>query len=363
MTANAVAGGAELVFTNPSTDDFRGAEFVMRTGTGNPNSGGDATINFSVAGAKSKAMRITRQNLTAGTQQRFWIRSTDFSGNGSAFFPDNADGITATPTSGQLDVTNSSGTSIVSGGVAQLGAFGTISQITSGNVDNLVADNAIIAGKLSANSVVADNIASGQITSAKLTTSSAVITDTAQIQDAIITSGKISSINADTITAGDLNADRIKGGTLTIGNVDVSGAFNASNISDAVITQIKGGKISHSNNSGFSSSNNFSSLGFPFNATNDQNFNTKYIAILHVEGTNSSEDDAGNSTHGINLTHSGVGTTSVGVTCTSKSERRVGTTIGLSSSTLTRGSAINCVLTVGNVGSAVASVLVIEFKV
>ena len=37
-------------------------------------------------------------------------------------------------------------------------------------------------------------------------------------------------------------------------------------------------------------------------------------------------------------------------------------TIGLSSSTLTKGSAINCVLTVNNVGQAVGSVLVIEFK-
>ncbi len=362
LTANAVGGGVELVFTNPSTDDFRGAEFVMRTGTGNPNSGGDATINFSVAGSKSKAMRVVRSNLTAGTQQRFWIRSTDFSGNGSAFFPNNADGITATPTSGQIDVKNSAGSSIVSNGVVTLGAFGTVSQITGGNVANLIADNAIIAGKLSANAVVADNIASGSITSGKLTTGSAVITNTAQIQDAIISSAKISSINAGTISAGNLNADRISGGTLTIGNVNVSGAFNASNISDAVITQVKGGTIGHSNNSGFSSSTNFSTVGFPFNATNDSNFNTKYIAILNVVGTNTSEDDPNTSSHGITLSHSGVNNVGVSVSTSSRSERKVNQTIALSSSTLTKGGAISCTLQVNNVGSAVGSVLVIEFK-
>ena len=162
LTASGIGEAVELTFTNPTESDFRGAEFVMQTGTGNPNSG-SPTINFSVAGSAGKVMKITRNNLTAGTQQRFWIRSTDFSGNNSAFFPNNADGITATPQAGGVDVQNSSGTSIVSGGVAQLGAFGTVDQITTGNSNSLIGSNAIVAGHISANAVTADKINVGSL--------------------------------------------------------------------------------------------------------------------------------------------------------------------------------------------------------
>ncbi len=169
LTASGIGEAVELTFTNPTESDFRGAEFVMRTGTGNPNSGGNATINFSVAGSAGKVMKITRNNLTAGTQQRFWIRSTDFSGNNSAFFPNNADGITATPATGGIDVTNSSGTSIVSGGVAQLGAFGTVNQITSSNSSSLIGNDAIVTAHLSADCVTADEIFVGDLSSISAT--------------------------------------------------------------------------------------------------------------------------------------------------------------------------------------------------
>ena len=168
LTATGIGGGVLLEFTNPSDADFRGAEFVMQTGTGNPNSG-SPTINFSVTGAPSKAMKITRDGLTVGTQQRFWIRSIDFTGNTSAFFPDNANGITATPIAGGTDVRNSSGTSIVSNGVATLGALGTVDQITSGNSGSLIGNDAIVTAHLSADCVTADEIFVGDLSSVSAT--------------------------------------------------------------------------------------------------------------------------------------------------------------------------------------------------
>ena len=168
LTATGIGEGVLLEFTNPSDADFRGAEFVMQTGTGNPNSG-SPTINFSVTGAPSKAMKITREGLTAGTQQRFWIRSIDFTGNTSAFFPDNANGITATPTAGGTDIRNSSGTSIVSNGVATLGALGTVDQITSSNSNSLIGTDAIVEGHISADAVTADKIFVGDLSSVSAT--------------------------------------------------------------------------------------------------------------------------------------------------------------------------------------------------
>lgn len=168
LTATAIGEGVLLEFTNPSDADFRGAEFVMRTGTGNPNSGGDATINFSVSANPSKVMKIPRNNLTAGTQQRFWIRAIDQTGNSSAFFPNNADGITATPTSGGIDV-KVGGSSIVSNGVATLGSFAQIDQITNGNHATLIGSGAIGSTVIADGAITTDKINAGAVNASKIT--------------------------------------------------------------------------------------------------------------------------------------------------------------------------------------------------
>ena len=283
------------------------------------------------------------------------------------------DGTILTAAIGNAQITNAkvndlAANKITSGTLAadRIGA----DSITSGKIaadaitTDKIAANAITASEIATDAVTTAKLAANSITSAKLSTST-LITQAAQIQDAVITSAKIASINADTITAGDLNADRIKGGTLTIGNVNVSGVLNAANISDAVITQIKGGTVALSNSSGFSVSNSMSTIGFPFNATNDSNFNTKYIAILHIVGVNVSyadNDDQSTSGHGITLSHSGVSNIATSVSVSGRAERKTNTVIGLSSSTLTKGGSISCTLNVTNLGTGTANVLVIEFK-
>ncbi len=167
LTATGIGEGVLLEFTNPSEDDFRGAEFVMRTTTGNPNSGGNATINFSIAGSPSQVMKTARQNLTAGTQQRFWIRSIDMSGNASAFFPNNADGITATPQAGGVDV-QVNGSSVVTSGVANLGSFASIDQITGANHATLIGSQAIGSTVIANGAITTDKINAGAVNASKI---------------------------------------------------------------------------------------------------------------------------------------------------------------------------------------------------
>ena len=50
----------------------------------------------------------------------------------------------------------------------------------------------------------------------------------------------VSNLNAGSITAGNLSASRIYGGTLTVGDVAVSGAFQAANLDVGVILQVVG---------------------------------------------------------------------------------------------------------------------------
>ena len=51
----------------------------------------------------------------------------------------------------------------------------------------------------------------------------------------------VSNLNAGSITAGNLSATRISGGTLTVGNVTVSGAFEAVNLVNGVVISAHGG--------------------------------------------------------------------------------------------------------------------------
>jgi len=51
----------------------------------------------------------------------------------------------------------------------------------------------------------------------------------------------VSNLNAGSITAGNLSATRISGGTLTVGNVTVSGAFEAVNLVNGIVISAHGG--------------------------------------------------------------------------------------------------------------------------
>ena len=51
----------------------------------------------------------------------------------------------------------------------------------------------------------------------------------------------VSNLNAGSINAGNLSATRISGGTLTVGNVTVSGAFEAKNLVNGIVISAHGG--------------------------------------------------------------------------------------------------------------------------
>jgi hypothetical protein len=116
-------------------------------------------------------MKVPRTNLTSGTQQRFWVRSIDQTGNSSAFFPDNADGITATPAIGGIDV-KVGGSSIVSNGVATLGSFAQIDQISGANHATLIASGAIGSTVIADGAITTDKINAGAVNAGKISVSS-----------------------------------------------------------------------------------------------------------------------------------------------------------------------------------------------
>ena len=114
--------------------------------------------------------------------------------------------------------------------------------LTAGAVtSDIIAANAIIAGHISANAVTTTALSSGVVTSDKivanaitsvkiaansiiaqhLTTGAVVITETAQIQDAIITNAKIGDLSANKITAGTINAMNITVNSLNAGLINV----------------------------------------------------------------------------------------------------------------------------------------------
>ncbi|WP_276122572.1 TipJ family phage tail tip protein [Pararhizobium qamdonense] len=86
-------------------------------------------------------------------------------------------------------------------------------------------------------------IENGAISADKLVTTSAVITGTAQLADAVVTTAKIASLNADKINVGGLNAGITVGSTgVSIGTVESRAGNPAARI-NAVATTIDPGKI------------------------------------------------------------------------------------------------------------------------
>jgi len=110
-----------------------------------------------------------------------------------------------------------------------------------------------------------NNILAGTIGASQLVSNSAVITGTAQIQDAVITAAKIQSVNADTITTGSLTSDRIDSRNLTIkdaaGNIilGVGNPLTGTYIANASIdyAKIKDATITSAKLSGTIQSDNF----------------------------------------------------------------------------------------------------------
>src|SRR5690606_33867851 len=68
-----------------------------------------------------------------------------------------------------------------------------------------IAAGAITTSTIAAGAITANEIGANVIGASKLVTGSAVITGTAQIQDGIITTAKIVSLNADLINTGTIN--------------------------------------------------------------------------------------------------------------------------------------------------------------
>lgn len=172
LTATANHKAVTLSWTNPSEADFSGVEFYRATSTGAPSSSTPPT--FSVTGLPNRVMQAIDSGLANDTLQRYWVRTKDFTGNASAYFPNNNNGIAVTPTASALDVVSS--ITVGSGGATTgditLGAIASISQITTSNNTTFIANGAIEADQIATNAVTADKILAGAVTANKITASS-----------------------------------------------------------------------------------------------------------------------------------------------------------------------------------------------
>lgn len=216
LTATASHKAVTLSWTNPSEDDFAGVEFYRSTSTGAPSA--STTPTFSVTGVPTRAMQVNDSGLANDTQQRYWVRTKDFTGNASAFFPNNANGIAVTPTASAGSVVTSvtiAGGSATTGSIT-LGAIASISQITTSNNTTFIANGAIEANQISSSAITTDKLAAGAVTANKITASSlsAISATIGTLQSA--TSGARLVIQTDKIQVFDSsNNERVRIGNLS----------------------------------------------------------------------------------------------------------------------------------------------------
>lgn len=293
-TSITATGGFRYItinWTNPADADLKHVE-VWENST-------NTTSGASLVGI-SGGSEFIRSNLNVDQTKYYFLKSVDYSDNKSAFTsgvfatttfiddPDFENGVyslfteqglyaiedvTSLPasgsftgqklfnrTDGKLYQWTGSAWEQVVGGAESFGDLqGSIaqSQIPSGVIDTAqIADNAIIAGKISANAVGANAIAANSIYAAAiqagiitgdkisantitggLIAASGVITNSAQINDAIITNAKIANISADKITAGTIAAERFIGaGIAHVGAtaVNISAELGTTNLSASI---------------------------------------------------------------------------------------------------------------------------------
>ena len=111
----------------------------------------------------------------------------------------------------------------------------TSAKITAGAIlGDKIAANAVTAAKISAGTITGDKISANTITGG-LIAASGIITNSAQINDAIITNAKISNIAADKITAGTLDVARLPGIGVA-GATAVDSSFNTSGTVDVTVS-------------------------------------------------------------------------------------------------------------------------------
>ena len=237
-------------WTNPADADLKHVE-IWENDT-------NTTSGASLAGI-SGGSEFIRSNLNVDQTKYYFLKSVDFSANKSAFTsgvsatttflddPDFENGIytlfkdqglyaiedvTSLPASGSFI-----GEKVFNRTDGKLYSWtGTAWEATVGDVEagsitaTEIADGAISTPKLAANAVTATKILAGTITGDKITANtitggliaaSGIITNSAQINDAIITNAKIDNIAADKITAGTLDVARLPG-------IGVAGATTAS---------------------------------------------------------------------------------------------------------------------------------------
>lgn len=129
VTPTAVAGHkrVKISWTNPSDVDFAGVEiFRRKNATGAPANNVAATI--SVGGVPGQAQDILDEGLDNNANYRYWLRTVDYSGNKSAFRPNNNSGVLATPSAESLTAYDNSSTGFVD--AAGAGAAAPVQSVT-----------------------------------------------------------------------------------------------------------------------------------------------------------------------------------------------------------------------------------------
>jgi len=105
----------------------------------------------------------------------------------------------------------------------------------------------------------------------------------------------VSNLNAGSITAGNLSATRISGGTLTVGNVTVSGQFEAKNLVNGIVISAHSG-------------NGAAATLVSFNSANISSVDTDVVVFLSALGGATSSGHAGT----FSVFFSGPGITTIG---------------------------------------------------
>lgn len=248
-TGGSVTAGLQLVVVrwSPPTDADWDVTEVWRSQTNDSNTASKV--------AEHRGIVYVDDKLNNSTTYYYWLKSRDFSGNVSGFDRARYDGLSATTLQVvTADIANFQVTEdlIAAAAITQnklAGGSVVNTKIASGAVEaDKIAANAVSADKIAANAITtekiiasavtgdkiaaytisADKIGANQIGANELVVGSAIITQSAQIQDGIITNAKIDSLAASKIAAGTVGV----GINIAGSNILLDGANNRIDILD-----------------------------------------------------------------------------------------------------------------------------------
>ena len=224
VTPSVIAGHkrVKISWTNPTDLDFAGVEIFRRTSSGLPAN--NVAPSISVAGIPGVAQDILDEGLTNNQAYHYWLRTVDYTGNKSAWRPNNAAGATATPSADSLAAFDNSSTGFVD--AAGAGAAAPVQTVTVNGGSDITDGNG-----------AADVLA---VTEIKINGTVVNLTDGSA--DITALTGITFNSNPVTVTSGGVTIDALTG--VQLNGTDITASSGVANVAALTGVQVNGTDVS-----------------------------------------------------------------------------------------------------------------------